>query len=202
MMRESHTSLSGPSWWKQSDLCCPSYCPRGYHPPLQTKTWPSHSPPDSKHWKTNKGEKIDFSFKLWVHADYDAFSVFFRPLTCQLQGRGPAASFPFGPGQSAATGSVCFWEQWTLGSFQKLHTYTLGWYTLRSGVRRNRQAERGKTDVNWRSCREAWPAIGCGVRRNRITGWDRLTSFWLEWKNLREKLHDWEASENWPRDSA
>lgn len=29
-----------------------------------------------------------------------------------------------------------------------------------------------------------------------------LTSFWLEWKNLREKLQDWEAAANWPSGSA
>lgn len=28
------------------------------------------------------------------------------------------------------------------------------------------------------------------------------TSFWFEWKNLREKLQDWEAAANWPKDSA
>lgn len=117
-----------------------------------------------------------------------------RPLTCQPQGRGLAASFPFGPGQSAANGSVCFGEQWTLGFFQKLHTYTLGWYTLRSDDEEQKEVWVDKAVKKqglrlWRS-------------KKLDPKWDGLTSFWLEWKNLREKLHDWEAAENWPRDSA
>lgn len=54
-------------------------------------------------------------------------------LTYQLQGTGPAASSQCGPGQIAANDSTCFWEQWTQGSSQTLHTYKPGWYTLRSG---------------------------------------------------------------------
>lgn len=57
-------------------------------------------------------------------------------LTYRLQGTGPAASSQCGPGQSAVNGSTGFGEQWTLGFFQKLHTYTPGWYTLRSGGRK------------------------------------------------------------------
>lgn len=176
MARKCPTSLSGPSWWKQSDLYCPSCCPRGCRPPLQTKTLPSHSPPDSTHW-WRKRTKIWAQQVNIVHV----LSLYFFPrsLTCQLQGRGPAASFPFGLGQSAANGSVCFWEQWTLGFFQKLHTYTLGWYTLRSGAGKQKEGKQVGVDRavgKWRlQCTKKWDQSGTNLHLSGSSGktWGR-----------------------------
>lgn len=197
MMRESHTSLSGPSWWKQSDLCCPSYCPRGCHPPLRTKTWPSHSPPDSKHWKTNEGEKIDLSLELWVHAFsvlfFFFFGLFFSTLS-HVSFKEEVQQHPFRSDLGKVQRMVqSVSESNELGDFFKSSIlirlddilWGLQWGET-DKQREGEQAMNGQSRWEW----------------NRIAGRDGLTSFWLEWKNLREKLHDWEAAANWPRDSA